>query len=208
MTEKDPDPYVDAIFQEFGDLFGGFFDGARTKGPDLRMELELDREDLIRGKRAVTIERFIGCARCHGSGRLPAESDPCLGCGGEGKRQVRQGAFLLTTTCSDCRGSGSARECPRCTGTGGETHEETLQVTIPPQIQDGQTLRLSGKGSDLSDGKGPGDLYLAIRIPSAGPATIPVEESAGTDASEPSIVPWVVLAIAVVAILIAANLLA
>ncbi len=206
MSDDDED--VRAMFGELEGLLGDFFGGGATKGPDLRIELELDRDDLLRGKRTVRVERLIGCPGCHGSGREPAESDPCGSCDGKGKKLMQRGAFQIGTTCPDCGGSGSAKECRRCGGEARRTRAETLQVTIPPEIRDGQILRLRGKGSDNSDGKGPGDLYIAIRIPPSvvpadSPTAIPVNESGGATATP----VWVGLVVAVVAIVVAALLL-
>lgn len=202
MTEEPTPDEIEAIFDQFGDVLGDLFGGTAAKGgADVRMELELDSDDLARGMRRVTIERFTACEGCHGSGREPA-SDPCPSCDGKGRLMESKGMFQLSRTCDDCRGSGSARECARCSGQRGETHEEILKVTIPPGIRDGQILRLKGKGSDRSDGEGAGDLYLAVRIPGARAPTIPVRETGGS-----SLGPWIALGVAVFAIMVAALLL-
>lgn len=201
MSEPTPKE-IEEIFEHFGDVFGDLFGGGSGRGgTDVRLELELDTEDLARGRRPVTVSRFIGCSSCHGSGR-ESESDPCPSCGGKGQRVQTKGAFRMSTTCGDCHGSGAARECASCEGERGETREEVLQVTLPPGLRDGQILRLKGKGSDPGDGKGPGDLYLVIRIAGTHAPAIPVRESSGL-----SVVPWVALGIAVVSIVVAALLL-
>jgi molecular chaperone DnaJ len=41
--------------------------------------------------------------------------------------------------------------------------EETLQVAIPAGVEDGSTLRLTGRGEQLSRGRA-GNLYVVIRV--------------------------------------------
>jgi DnaJ-class molecular chaperone len=78
---------------------------------------------------------------------------------------VRQGAFELRHTCAACQGRGGSwdRPCPDCDGAGGTVETETLAVTVPGGVDDGQVLRLKGKGND-PDGTGPGDLYLRLEV--------------------------------------------
>ena len=41
---------------------------------------------------------------------------------------------------------------------------QTLDVTIPPGVTNGQRIRLAGQGGRGADGAAPGDLYLFVRI--------------------------------------------
>lgn len=203
MADPDPRTILEELGEVFDDLFGPTSGAAAA--PDLRMELVLEPEDLARGKRPVTVRRLIGCETCHGSGREPSETERCAGCGGRGQTLVRKGSFQRAVSCVECGGTGSARVCAHCGGSGGETREETLRVVLPPRVRDGQTLRLRGKGSDRSDGEGPGDLYVTVRIPAQRPRSIPVAESA--EPAPGGWLPWLVLGAAVVAIVVAAALL-
>lgn len=165
----------DELFAQFGDLFGDLFGGARWGARsggaiprDLQLPLGLTLEEAVDGgTKEVEVARFFACEPCGGRG-APAEvsSTVCGECGGEGRSTQARGFFSLQTTCPQCQGRGVHFEsfCRACSGTRGETRWETLSVSIPPGVAAGQRLRLRGKGNELHDGKGPGDLYVAVDV--------------------------------------------
>jgi len=73
---------------------------------------------------------------------------------------------MIQTTCPVCRGDGRVirKACPTCDGVGFEKHEETLQVTIPPGVEDGSTMRLAGRGEAGLRGGPTGNLYVVLRV--------------------------------------------
>jgi molecular chaperone DnaJ len=69
-------------------------------------------------------------------------------------------------TCSACKGEGKIIKdpCPTCRGAGRVRVTKTLQVTVPKGIDDGQSIRLSGKGEPGEKGGPHGDLLVTMRV--------------------------------------------
>ena len=77
-----------------------------------------------------------------------------------------QGAFGFSEPCTECRGSGSIIEhpCDECKGTGVTTRTRTINVRIPPGVEDGQRIRLAGQGEAGLRGAPSGDLYVTVHV--------------------------------------------
>ncbi len=163
---------VDDIFSAFGDLFGDFFGGSRRRGPargsDLRLDVEVSFADAVWGTtQEVEVKRRVACETCGGSGAKPGTNpQTCQTCGGKGQVLHSQGFFMIQTTCPQCRGEGRIIKelCGACSGSGLENQVSTLSLTIPPGIDDGQTLRLAGKGEASPQGGRPGHLYVVVHV--------------------------------------------
>jgi molecular chaperone DnaJ len=107
------------------------------------------------------------CTNCHGSGARPGTSPKvCPTCNGSGVISRNQGAFGFSEPCTDCRGSGSIIEhpCDECKGTGVTTRSRTINVRIPPGVEDGQRIRLAGQGEAGLRGAPSGDLYVTVHV--------------------------------------------
>ncbi|BCI91722.1 hypothetical protein NIIDMKKI_69280 [Mycobacterium kansasii] len=107
------------------------------------------------------------CTNCHGSGARPGTSPKvCPTCNGAGVINRNQGAFGFSEPCTDCRGSGSIIEhpCDECKGTGVTTRTRTINVRIPPGVEDGQRIRLPGQGEAGLRGAPSGDLYVTVHV--------------------------------------------
>ena len=107
------------------------------------------------------------CTNCHGSGARPGTSPKvCASCNGSGVVNRNQGAFGFSEPCTDCRGSGSMIEhpCDECRGTGVTTRSRTINVRIPPGVEDGQRIRLAGQGEAGLRGAPSGDLYVTVHV--------------------------------------------
>jgi molecular chaperone DnaJ len=164
----------------FGDLFESFFGTAgssrqRTtaaRGQDLQATVDLTFEEAVFGiDKDVEIIRLEACEACHGSRMKDGQTPPrCSTCGGTGEvRRVQQtvlGQFMTSTPCSTCRGEGVniTDPCPKCRGRGRVSQSRTIKVTIPPGIDESQTLRLSGQGEFGPNGGGAGNLYVKVRV--------------------------------------------
>lgn len=160
------------------DLFSTFFGGARRRergpirGADLRLEVELDLEEAVRGvRRTVRVPRQGTCARCHGSCAEPgAKTSTCPTCGGRGEvRQVQQslfGRFVTAATCPRCAGAGRTvdRTCEECRGEGRVRADGEVTLDVPAGIDDGQQIRVGGEGESGMRGGPPGDLYVLVRL--------------------------------------------
>jgi len=197
-------------FSDFGgisDLFASFFGGGfagggsrtrSTRGADALAEIELTLEEADAGiEREVEIETLNECAECAGSGASPGTfPSTCSECRGTGElRQVRRTMFgnvMTATTCPRCGGAGQeiTSPCPRCSGRGRIAEVETLTVQIPPGVDDGAQLRVSGRGHAGIRGAGAGDLYVAISV-----APHPIFHRAGDDLGCEVAVPMTVAAL-------------
>lgn len=171
-----------AHFSDFGgisDLFASFFGGAGTRerhgpqrGADVLSEVEITLEDALVGvERDVELENFVECPDCGGSGAAPGTyPERCGDCGGSGElRQVRRTVFgdmMTATTCPRCGGSGTTihSPCKNCSGAGRVRVTDTLTVHIPPGVDDGARLRVTGRGQAGARGGRAGDLYVTIYI--------------------------------------------
>ena len=158
-----------------GDLFGGLFGrGAQPRtssprrGKDLETETELNFLEATKGvAMPLRLTKPTPCTNCHGSGARPGTSPKvCASCNGSGMVNRNQGAFGFSEPCTDCRGSGSIIEdpCDECKGTGVTTRTRTINVRIPPGVEDGQRIRLPGQGDAGLRGAPSGDLYVTVHV--------------------------------------------
>ncbi|GBE63548.1 chaperone protein DnaJ 1 [Mycobacterium sp. MFM001] len=159
-----------------GDLFGGLFGrGASAprpsrprRGNDLETEAELSFVEATKGvAMPLRLTSPAPCTNCHGSGARPGTSPKvCPTCNGSGVISRNQGAFGFSEPCTDCRGSGSIIEhpCSECKGTGVTTRTRTINVRIPPGVEDGQRIRLAGQGEAGLRGAPSGDLYVTVHV--------------------------------------------
>jgi molecular chaperone DnaJ len=163
---------ADDIFSAFGDMFGDFFGGRgggrrQARGADLRVDLNLTFAEAVWGvSKEVKISRDTGCKACSGSGaRAGTKAEVCRGCGGKGQVVHAQGFFMVQTTCPQCRGAGKTikEPCEDCRGRGVIAEASTLNVTVPPGVDDGQSLRLAGKGEQSPNGTA-GHLYVVLHV--------------------------------------------
>jgi len=165
----------------FRDLFGGgsifdaFFGGRRAErrrgGADLRTDLEVDLEDVLRGSRKVIeVPRSIRCTRCSGTGAERGKVVRCTQCNGSGQvSHVQQRGYTRMVTigaCPKCRGRGQWPEktCAGCDGAGVTQEKATITIDIPVGAEDGTRLRLGGKGGADARGGPAGDLFVVLHV--------------------------------------------
>ncbi len=158
----------------FGDVFGDMFGGGRRsrggpqRGSDLRYDLQLSLEDAVRGiTETLKIPSQVICGECGGSGAKKGTSpETCGTCNGSGQVRMSQGFFQVQQTCPRCRGKGTiiTDPCGSCYGRGRVEEQKTLSVKIPPGVDTGDRIRLSGEG-EAGPGGGPaGDLYVQVVV--------------------------------------------
>jgi molecular chaperone DnaJ len=166
------------IFADFGDILGdlfGFGDvfGRRSRtgprrGSDMRYNLELSFEEAVFGTEThILVPRPETCATCSGSGVAPGtRPSTCSSCGGAGQVTFQQGFFSVARTCGRCRGTGRiiSSPCKDCRGEGHVMVERKLQLKIPPGVDTGSQLRVTGEGEPGALGGPPGDLYVVVRV--------------------------------------------
>lgn len=163
---------VEDIFSAFGDIFGDFFGGGRRRaeprGADLRLDMTLRFAEAVWGTtKEVEIGRNEPCGTCSGSGaKAGTKPEACSTCGGKGQVLHSQGFFMIQTTCPQCRGEGSiVRDpCSDCRGRGVQRKRSKLTVSVPAGVDNGQTLRLAGKGEAAPGGGRAGNLFVVLRV--------------------------------------------
>jgi molecular chaperone DnaJ len=160
----------------FDDLFGEFMGaggqrggrGNANRGSDLRYNLEITLEDCYRGKAAqIRVPTSISCEACDGSGaEAGAQPIACPTCKGHGKVRAQQGFFTIERACPTCGGGGRVIEkpCKVCGGAGRVHKEKMLSVDIPPGVDEGNRIRLSGEGEAGIRGGAAGDLYVFLSV--------------------------------------------
>lgn len=166
-------------FHGFGDIFGDilsdFFGGGGSRqrsgprrGADLRYDLEITFEEAVFGcNKTVNLQRTSACTGCGGTGAHPGTSrKPCPVCKGRGTISFSQGFFAIQKTCHQCQGEGEIidKPCASCRGTGRVRHTENLDVKIPPGVETGSKLKLTGEGEQGERGGPPGNLYIVLNV--------------------------------------------
>lgn len=172
------------VFSQFQDIFGDLFGGAGgfgfggfgrrrhdpnapLRGSDVRTDLRLSlREAAFGTTKQIDLSHPSPCEACRGTGAKNGELVSCATCGGRGQVARAQGAFVLSTTCPTCRGRGVRAEqaCEECEGTGQVDTERVVKVNVPPGVDTGQSLRLSGRGQEGARGGPAGDLYVTVHV--------------------------------------------
>ncbi len=160
--------FADAFEDLFADFMGGRRRSASNRGADLRYNITITLEEAFAGKRAqIRVPTAVACEACGGSGSEGgAEPSPCGTCRGIGRVRTQQGFFTIERTCPSCHGSGRVirNPCGTCSGSGRMQKEKLLAVNIPPGVEDGTRIRLSGEGEAGVRGGPPGDLYIFVSI--------------------------------------------
>ena len=184
----DPFGGINDIFESFfggGGVGGG---GRRRSGPrpgeDLETTILVDFEEAVFGsEEEITVRTAVACTSCEATGRTPGTSaEQCGGCRGSGQvRQVRQsvlGQMVTAAPCPTCSGRGEVfpDPCVDCRGEGRRVEECSFTVNVRAGVDDGTTLRLTGRGAVGPRGGPTGDLYVSVRV-----RPHPVFERHGTD---------------------------
>jgi molecular chaperone DnaJ len=164
------------------DLFGGLFRQPNTgtrrrttstanqpqRGTDLEAELHLSFEEAVEGVvTSVNVRSNAPCATCGGSGSKPGTTpETCPRCGGRGVLNDNQGLFSLSSPCPECHGRGTkiTDPCPTCFGTGVQRRERQVKVRIQDLVDDGQRIRIKGRGEPGANGGPAGDLFVTVRV--------------------------------------------
>ncbi|GAB5586399.1 mdj1 protein precursor [Umbelopsis nana] len=169
----------------FSQFFGGGFGGRASAGPsgvggdpfrnvageDIQTPLTISFMDAAKGAtKYVTVDKIVDCPPCKGTGVKAGKSrETCKTCGGSGVQTILMGGFHMQTTCGTCGGSGSAippgAGCNSCNGIGRVREQKTIQVNIPPGVDNNSRIRVAGEGDAPMKGNGPrGDLFVSLNI--------------------------------------------
>lgn len=138
------------------------------RGADLRFDLEIEFEESVFGaSREITLPISEECAHCSGTGSEPGHNkEVCKHCNGTGVITTASGFFRLQQECPSCGGRGEIviHPCRKCHGSGIVKNRKRLTLKIPPGVETGSRLRLSGKGEGGLQGGPPGDLYVVLHV--------------------------------------------
>lgn len=167
----------------FGDIFGSFFGGGRSgyssgrsngpmKGANIRTSIRITFMEAITGvDKELDLTLKDECSTCHGTGAKPGTSpETCSKCGGKGQVVNIQQSFFGTVrniqTCPDCRGNGKIvrEKCTACSGSGYIASKKKISVSIPSGIDNGQSVRIRGKGEPGVNGGERGDLLVEVIV--------------------------------------------
>ena len=166
----------------FTDIMDAFFGGQQTSGRGPRPRTRRGQDALVRVElklaeaafgttHELKVDTAVVCATCSGSGAA-AGSRPivCETCNGRGEVQHVQRSFLgevrTLRPCAACRGHGEIipEPCRECSGDGRVRSRRAITVKIPPGVDTGTRVQLSGQG-EVGPGGGPaGDLYVEVRV--------------------------------------------
>ncbi len=175
---------IDDIFSAFSDIFGGsifddfFGTGRRSsqrrnyveRGSDIKIRLKLTLEEIAtETEKTIKLKRYVVCSSCKGSGAKSGSGySICYNCQGAGEiRQVSRSIFgqmVNISTCPVCNGSGQVirEKCNECNGEGRIYIDDTIKVSIPPGVEQGNYLPIQGKGNIGRRGGTSGDLIVII----------------------------------------------
>ncbi|HEV3245110.1 MAG TPA: molecular chaperone DnaJ [Candidatus Paceibacterota bacterium] len=159
---------------DLGDIFSEFFGqgGQRaTRGRDVSIDIELSFKEAICGtERRVLVSKMGVCTVCAGTGaKAGSKLTTCTSCNGKGSiRETRStffGTFTQERLCPRCRGKGEIPEtpCETCRGEGVVKREEEIHVIVPAGIDDGEMIRMPGRGEATTSGNA-GDLYVKLHV--------------------------------------------
>lgn len=165
---------------DFGDIMDAFFGGGGNRGPrprarrgqDALIRVQIDLADAVFGaNRDLTVDTAGPCAACSSQGTAPGSSlETCVLCKGRGEIQQVQRSFLgqvmTSRACPQCQGFGTTipHPCPECAGDGRVRVRRTLTVRIPPGVDTGTRIQLSGEGEVGPNGGPAGDLYVEVLV--------------------------------------------
>ena len=149
-----------AGFSGIDDIFDAFFGGGGQRsgqgrasgvpGEDIRADVTLSMEDAAMGVKKTLEINYTDIK--------PGSKQTCQHCRGTGVVEMTQrtllGSVIQRTTCPVCHGAGSTFKKER--------KRKSLDVEIPPGVDDGMKLRVSGEGSMGTSNRG--DLYVYIRV--------------------------------------------
>lgn len=165
-----------------GDIFSEFFGGGGRRssngpqqGANIRASVRVTFNEAAFGcEKELDITLKDECETCHGTGAKPGSaSETCSKCGGKGQVMYTQqslfGMVRNVTTCPDCNGKGTIikEKCPDCRGTGYIASRKKIQVSVPAGIDNGQSIRIRGKGEPGVNGGPRGDLLVEVVVASS-----------------------------------------
>lgn len=164
---------LSSIFEE---MFSGFGGGSsrRRQNPadmdkyplDMNIDMQISFQEAVFGvEKEIEFRYKDSCTSCKGTGAKGGNLSTCKQCKGQGQVYMKQGFMTFSQTCPVCNGSGleASEKCPDCNGRGYEEKKDKITIKVPKGIDDGNRLRVSGKGNISKRGTR-GDLYVTFSV--------------------------------------------
>ena len=141
-------------------------------GADVRASIRVTFNEAVFGtEKELDITLNEECETCHGTGAAHgSQPETCQKCGGKGQvvytQQSLFGMVRNVQTCPDCHGTGKIikNKCKDCGGTGYVKKRKKIQITVPAGIDNGQSIRIRGKGEPGTNGGPRGDLMVTVMV--------------------------------------------
>jgi molecular chaperone DnaJ len=156
----------------FGSMFGGGAPGGPAQGGDVGADIRITLAQAATGTEVeVAYDGVVVCEHCHGNGAEPGTPiETCPTCQGAGQlRTIARSPFgqvVRAVACDRCGGEGKIPKepCHVCSGRGRRVEKVTVGVSVPAGIDDGQRIRVPGRGHAGEHGGPSGDLYVQVRV--------------------------------------------
>jgi molecular chaperone DnaJ len=165
---------------DFGDIMNAFFGGNQQRGPrtrarrgqDALIRIQISLSDAVFGaKRDLVVDTAALCGTCKGSGAAAGVAPvTCVMCRGRGELQQMQRSFLgqvmTSRPCPQCQGFGTTipHPCTECSGDGRVRTRRIITIAVPPGVDTGTRIQLSGEGEVGPNGGPSGDLFVEIAV--------------------------------------------
>ncbi len=140
-------------------------------GRDVRIKAKISFKEAIFGcKKEFDIQLSDVCNKCHGTGvKDGSKVKECQHCHGSGTmmKKISQGFMtqIMSQPCPYCQGEGYVFDvCKECHGQKRTPAKKHISVNIPAGIENGQKLRVNGKGEVGTCGGRNGDLYIIVEV--------------------------------------------
>lgn len=158
----------DSIFDSFFGFNSEEADDGARQGASKKMNLSITFEEAMKGvEKEVVLNNYTACLTCNGSGAASSTAiKKCSRCHGSGQVHQTRGFFSMSSVCPQCYGKGKTitDPCKECRGEGRVKKKQQIKIKVPPGVDTGMRLRMTGHG-DAGEGGGPaGDLYVFISV--------------------------------------------
>lgn len=164
------DFFTDIFGDTFENIFSSFFGKKKTqkaKGEDINIDLTITFEEALRGaEKTVLLKYEAPCPNCEGQGVDVSKASTCPRCKGSGFLYEKRGNVQIRQSCPDCSGRGykNIYTCPNCGGLGTTQVQNRVTFNVPAGVEDGDTLKVAGKGKPGKYSHQPGDLIVHIHV--------------------------------------------
>jgi molecular chaperone DnaJ len=156
---------------DFNSVFEQMMGGQRQHrptAPDKVLNVFITPVESYHGsKKELKYEYFDHCQPCDSNG---GERSICNHCNGQGVVMQKMGTGMFQqvfqTNCPTCMGNGSiiTKPCMSCGGVGKIKNTENLVVSIPKNVDNGNFMRVAGKGDYNPGVRLRGDLILKVDV--------------------------------------------